>query len=612
METEQPPKLKIPAYLLPYFPTWYNIIVDTEGKELKEKEYEVQQFSGEIKPEIWDLILEILTNHYLLHEEDVEGERRYTIPLTRRTELESINFRTRYELIRLSDMYDIPLLLERLSEDLVFDIQYLSTRASLEEHRACPLRAQPSLLEVDCPRDYKEQIAREASNRKSVIRELLSCYLGNNIDLINFILSKLPPLGPFIACGMEHTVIITEGGMFGAGENERGQLGRGRDHTTDIVPMKLPDIPDPCAVSCGNAHTMILTIKGEVFAYGSNGFGQLGLGRPGDDDDEIVTSYNTPQLVPMKRVISVVCGDNYTMLLTSDGFLHGCGENNYGQLGTGRRNASAQPYFDQALISEVISVACGTNHTMMITRQGLFGCGNNTSLQLGLSGEQRLHRKPEKVDIPGGAVAVSVACDGSATMILTEKDGIFVCGYNEGGMLGVGIANRVIPLQKLVIISVLPKVLKIVMGGYCSAILTDEGLFVAGKNNDGQLGLGDGSPWVIDRHVKLTLPSDATVLDVSFGNGHTIILAADGLYGCGYNYVQQLGLEERRYNTPTKISIRMGHEDGLPSCAVDDNTTTLGCTICVNEAHYLDPLQQRFPFCSKACYDEFVHFRVPY
>ena len=65
--------------------------------------------------------------------------------------------------------------------------------------------------------------------------------------------------------------------MFGA--NDDGQLGL--IHTININIPTLPTTSKSMkiiTVACGGNHTMVLTDSGETFAFGWNGYGQLGLG----------------------------------------------------------------------------------------------------------------------------------------------------------------------------------------------------------------------------------------------------------------------------------------------------------------------------------------------
>lgn len=112
-----------------------------------------------------------------------------------------------------------------------------------------------------------------------------------------------------LACGHNMTIALTTSGhVFSMGSNAYGQLGNPQS-----------DGKSPCLVqdrlvgefveqiSCGAHHVVVLTLRGEVFAWGSGANGRLGHG---DTEDR-----NVPTLIEAlkdKHVRSIECGSNYT------------------------------------------------------------------------------------------------------------------------------------------------------------------------------------------------------------------------------------------------------------------------------------------------------------
>jgi alpha-tubulin suppressor-like RCC1 family protein len=85
-------------------------------------------------------------------------------------------------------------------------------------------------------------------------------------------------------------------------------------------------------VSCaaGSAHTVITTGSGQVYTFGVGDCGQLGHG------DGV--NYAKPKLVEsvtLMNVSSVACGSNHTLVVTDSGYVYGFGSNSCGQLGCG-------------------------------------------------------------------------------------------------------------------------------------------------------------------------------------------------------------------------------------------------------------------------------------
>jgi len=43
------------------------------------------------------------------------------------------------------------------------------------------------------------------------------------------------------------------------------------------IPQMIPDLHNITQISCGGHHSLVLDSKGQVFSFGNNKYGQLGL-----------------------------------------------------------------------------------------------------------------------------------------------------------------------------------------------------------------------------------------------------------------------------------------------------------------------------------------------
>lgn len=179
-----------------------------------------------------------------------------------------------------------------------------------------------------------------------------------------------------ISCGLDHTIILTENGCFGCGKNSDGQLGLGYIHKQNSL-QKINEILNPISISCGSFHTVTLTMDG-CYSWGYNSRGQLGLG------DDI--NRDTPNKIYLLglSVTSISCGSSHTMILTKQCELFACGSNFYGQSGLGAYLSNFK--FQKINLNEsIMSVQCRYYHTIIITKsRKYYGCGNNEYGQLGL------------------------------------------------------------------------------------------------------------------------------------------------------------------------------------------------------------------------------------
>jgi alpha-tubulin suppressor-like RCC1 family protein len=67
----------------------------------------------------------------------------------------------------------------------------------------------------------------------------------------------------------------------------------------------------------------------------------------------------------------IACGEGHAMVLTEGNEVYSWGNNAYGQLGHGNRDAEKLPKrIDFLLEHEIKTIACGSNHSMVVTADG--------------------------------------------------------------------------------------------------------------------------------------------------------------------------------------------------------------------------------------------------
>ncbi len=175
-----------------------------------------------------------------------------------------------------------------------------------------------------------------------------------------------------ISCGLAHMVAMTNNSrvLYVWGINIYGNLGLGNDEPQRL-PQKL-DLSwligkdEIKSVSCGYNHTVMLTksnsgSKSKVYTWGFNSHGQLGFGYVYPDRK------NSPQEIILPEIIVLVSsGYAHTIALTNDQNLYGWGHNTNGQLGLGYWY---DQYLPQKLVlcESIVSIACGGDHAIAIT-----------------------------------------------------------------------------------------------------------------------------------------------------------------------------------------------------------------------------------------------------
>jgi len=143
-----------------------------------------------------------------------------------------------------------------------------------------------------------------------------------------------------IACGYEHNIALTDNGhILAFGSNYFGAIGNG-DKNGQMIPQKIEYVfPDKIiSICCGSYHSMTLTKCGQVYSWGLNSSGQLGI--------DSFSNKLTPQSIDHLKGIAIkkiVCGPFYSLFLSDEGDVYACGDNSCGQLGIARKNDENRP-----------------------------------------------------------------------------------------------------------------------------------------------------------------------------------------------------------------------------------------------------------------------------
>ncbi|XP_050097648.1 probable E3 ubiquitin-protein ligase HERC4 isoform X1 [Anopheles aquasalis] len=299
------------------------------------------------------------------------------------------------------------------------------------------------------------------------------------------------------ACGASHTLLLTnDGKMYSCGNNDHGQLG----HDVESLPNKRPRmsrfklltalenyiITQAC---CGTAHSLALTNWGQVYSWGSNAVGQLG--QETDTTRQIV-----PRLIrsiAAKQVVQIAAGHYHCLALTNSGELYAWGSNAYGQLGLGMTNEKVStPTLVQSLAGVPIAfIACGGNHSFAISKSGaIFGWGKNTFGQLGLN-DLASRQFPTQLRTLRSLGVRYVSCGDDFSVFLTAVGGVFTCGAGTFGQLGHGSCNNEI-LPRMVFELMGSKITQIACGRrHTLAFVPSRGkIYGFGLSGVGQLGIG--------------------------------------------------------------------------------------------------------------------------
>lgn len=277
------------------------------------------------------------------------------------------------------------------------------------------------------------------------------------------------------------------------GANSYGQLGKG--HAEDEAEPRRAEGLQTEQIRCitgGGGHTAVITESGELLMCGQNHKGQLGLRHTSE-----VMTFQPCSLPGCRRVQSVSCGWDFSLILTNEGQVLACGSNAFGQLGVSPHvTHTAEPLHVKVLSESVTSVAAGLRHALARTASGFvyqWGTGLSSLAKRTLSPQPvpaHLTSK-EPCPVPGlDHVTPQKVVAGSAHCIcLTVTGDIFLWGSNKHGQL-IG-DSPFLPLPAVLDRSVLRRERATdIHSGWTHVIAQTESgrVFTWGRANYGQLG----------------------------------------------------------------------------------------------------------------------------
>jgi alpha-tubulin suppressor-like RCC1 family protein len=236
-----------------------------------------------------------------------------------------------------------------------------------------------------------------------------------------------------ISAGVHGLVLDEQGQVYAFGRNEFGRLGLG-DETNRLSPEFIPNLPLIKGLSAGKFHSLLLDEQGQVYSFGYYYYGELGLGdQTNRSRPELITEFQDLELMPLIKSISA--GEYHNLLLDEQGRVYAFGQNGSGELGLGDRNnrsiATLIPRFQNLeLLPRIKSLSAGGRHSLLLDDQGrVYGFGWNELGQLGWGRADRLI----PTIIPDLPVIKSISAGENHSLVLSEQGAVYAFGWNNRG-----------------------------------------------------------------------------------------------------------------------------------------------------------------------------------
>jgi alpha-tubulin suppressor-like RCC1 family protein len=308
-------------------------------------------------------------------------------------------------------------------------------------------------------------------------------------------------------------------------------------------------------ICTGGASLIALTVDGDVYTRGANGFGQLGHG-----NNSHTNTLKKLENIPKFKWIS--SGYAFTSMVSTNGDLYVCGAGENGRLGQGNTDNINIPTKVDLDFKVKIS-HCGSIHQIVLSEDNkLYSCGQNIYNGHNVHGDQLTFKQIEKLKYINFQM-VSIGPGGYHTLALTKLGRLYSWGHNRVGQLGFGNTTGSLVLDDSDHIYMEPtlvsdvsslNIVSISAGWGHSAILTDKGkLYMCGRNTVGQLGINPqycktnkmGHRY-ISRFTNIEDLSNLFVKKVICGGEHTMVVTRDNkIHLFGDNTCGQLGTTEK-------------------------------------------------------------------
>lgn len=260
-----------------------------------------------------------------------------------------------------------------------------------------------------------------------------------NMEIPTFVAALCGVQASSICAGAAHTAVVADDGIvFTFGLNDMGQLGHSKGNPEVSEPLEVSTVPERIIdVAAGDRHTLALAESGNVWSWGCNERGQLGLG-----SDIEISEPRVIRALEGNKIVAIAAGSEHSLAISSSGevFSWGCGDD--GRLGhkgikAGHTRDEFKPRMLRSFEATVIrSASAGQMHSACVSAEGqAYVFGSNRYFQLGQSTDSNAEIP---VRVPNLPLVREIAC-GSQHSLASLLDGsVAAFGANFNGSLGIG------------------------------------------------------------------------------------------------------------------------------------------------------------------------------
>ncbi|GAB1867665.1 RCC1 and BTB domain-containing protein 1-like isoform X1 [Camponotus japonicus] len=220
--------------------------------------------------------------------------------------------------------------------------------------------------------------------------------------------------------------LTEEGEVYSWGSNEYCRLGREVDAYSKLnIPGKLDSLSKECIIDIASNYyiSLALTDTGKIYIWGGVEFSNK-------------CSQSKPYQVKFKlekvKIVYIACGSKFIISLSNDGQLYSWGINDYGQLGI---NSNIYKTCEPCLITSfidvtIVKVVCGSTHSLVLTSEGkIYSWGSNDKGQLGHGKKCNLEKEPTMLDVPIMGKVSDIAAQDDKSVAINKIGCVYIWGF---------------------------------------------------------------------------------------------------------------------------------------------------------------------------------------
>lgn len=209
----------------------------------------------------------------------------------------------------------------------------------------------------------------------------------------------------------------------------------------EIVLLSLAENEFIIDIVTSRITTHVLTNLGNVYGFGSNSSGQIGVG---GESNPSMSTISSPTKLNLSNIVSISTNNNNGFAINENGELFSWGSN----AASGRGYNFGFNFWTPGKLSfpnlevneKIISVSNNSSHGLATTNFGnVFSWGTSGS-KLGIGYDQNSYYSPQKIlfNLGTDEKVIQVSAGVSYSLFLTNNGRLFACGSSDYGSLGTG------------------------------------------------------------------------------------------------------------------------------------------------------------------------------